>query len=63
VGLTPSEVTEIRYIAPAGVQVTVGTFTATVDLSEVDASVGSAIVPVEVEPSDERIRILRRTRP
>jgi YbbR domain-containing protein len=58
ISITPSEVTEIRYLAPAGVQVTVGTFTATVDLSEVDASAGSAIVPVDVEPSDERIRIL-----
>jgi YbbR domain-containing protein len=58
VSITPSEVTEIRYIAPSGVQVGAGTFTATVDLSAVDPSVGSAIVPVEVEPSDERIRIL-----
>jgi hypothetical protein len=36
VSITPSEVTEIRYIAPSGVQVGAGTFTATVDLSAVD---------------------------
>jgi YbbR domain-containing protein len=58
VSITPTEVTEIRYLAPADVQVTVGTFTASVDLSDVDASAGSAIVPVDVVPSDDRIRVL-----
>jgi YbbR domain-containing protein len=58
VSITPSEVTEIRYRAPADVQPTSGTFSAFVDLAGVDVSSGSAIVNVVVEASDTRIDIL-----
>jgi YbbR domain-containing protein len=58
VAVTPSEVTEIRYRAPADVQPTSGTFSAFVDLAGVDVSSGSAIVNVVVEASDQRIDIV-----
>jgi len=56
----PTEVTEIRYFAPAEVgRVTSASFTAWVDLSTVDPAGGPALVPVRVEPTtDTRIRII-----
>lgn len=56
--MNPTDVTEIRYFAPAGVPVSSNTFIARADLSGIPPGSGSTFVPVTVEPTDDRIRIL-----
>ncbi len=51
-------VTSIRYFAPAGVPTANATFTAEVDLSDVDPATGTATVAVTVRAVDDRINIL-----
>ena len=51
-------VTVIRYFAPSGVRPITSTFTARVDLSDVDAGAGPQRVPIVVTSLDERITVL-----
>jgi YbbR domain-containing protein len=53
-------VTEIRYFAPSDVAARVSsqTFSATVDLSQVDPAAGARFVPVHVQPADDRITVV-----
>jgi YbbR domain-containing protein len=52
------DVTTIRYFAPTGVPTAGVTFTAQVDLSNVDPKAGIVSVPVTVRAADQRISIL-----
>ncbi len=53
-------VTEIRYFAPSDIAARVSsqTFSASVDLSQVDPTAGSAFVPVRVQAADDRITVV-----
>ncbi len=51
-------VTTVRYFAPSGVRPIAATFTATVDLSGVEAGTGPRLVPIVVTSLDERITVL-----
>jgi YbbR domain-containing protein len=54
----PPPVTLVRYFAPSGVPVATSSFLATIDLSGLDAKVGSVSVRIDVTTPDSRIRIL-----
>jgi YbbR domain-containing protein len=57
--LTPPEpVTVVRYFAPSGVRPITSTFTATVDVSDVEAGAGPVQVPIVVTSLDDRITVL-----
>jgi YbbR domain-containing protein len=57
--LTPPEpVTVVRYFAPSGVRPITSTFTATVDVSNVEAGAGPVQVPIVVTSLDDRITVL-----
>src|ERR1700675_3233892 len=59
VRLTPLDpVTVIRYFAPAGVPVTSSSFTATVNLADVNPQAGAVNVRIDVTAPDSRIRVL-----
>lgn len=51
-------VTVIRYFAPSGVRPITSTFTATVDLSDVEPGAGPRLVPIVVTSLDDRITVL-----
>ena len=51
-------VTVIRYFAPSGVRPIASTFTATVDLADVEPGAGPQLVPIVVESLDDRITVL-----
>jgi YbbR domain-containing protein len=59
IGLSPTDVTEIRYFAPPDIaaQVSSSTFTAFVDLAGIDPAAGSTFAAVQVVASDPRITI------
>lgn len=57
--LTPVEpVTVVRYFAPSGVRPITSTFTATIDISDVEAGAGPVQVPIVVASLDDRISVL-----
>jgi YbbR domain-containing protein len=51
-------VTVIRYFAPSGVQPIAATFTATIDLADVEPGGGPKLVPIVVTSLDDRITVL-----
>jgi YbbR domain-containing protein len=52
-------VTQVKFFAPQdSAALTSASFRATVDLSNVDPKVGRVIVPVHVEPIDDRVQVL-----
>jgi YbbR domain-containing protein len=55
---TPQPVTQVRYFAPAGVQVATSSFLATIDLSGLEGKVGVISVKIDVTTPDSRIRVL-----
>lgn len=57
---SPGAVTRIRYVAPPDLELLIDTetFSASVDLSEVEPTGGAISVPVTVEAIDRRIQIL-----
>lgn len=54
----PEPVTLVRYFAPSGVRPITSTFTATIDISDVEPGKGPVQVPIVVTSLDDRITVL-----